>query len=115
MKKYFYAAVLAALIGPSFAHAGDAAAGKAKYDSFCATCHGPLGAGDGVASAALNPKPRNFSDKTLMAAKTDEHLKKVIQGGGAAVGLSTSMPAWGSMLTVADVDNVIAYIRTMAK
>lgn len=100
----------------SMAHAaGDAAAGKVKYDAFCATCHGAGGAGDGAASAALNPKPRNLADKALMATKTDESLKKVIKEGGASVGLATSMPAWGAMMTEADLDNVVAYIRTLAK
>lgn len=38
--------------------------GKALYQQLCAICHGDKGKGDGLASAALNPKPANFvSDK----------------------------------------------------
>ena len=33
------------------------------YKSRCATCHGEAGKGDGPAGAALNPKPRNYTDK----------------------------------------------------
>lgn len=36
--------------------------GKQLYKTNCASCHGDNGLGDGLASAALNPKPRNFTD-----------------------------------------------------
>lgn len=36
--------------------------GKKIYKTNCASCHGDNGLGDGLASAALNPKPRNFTD-----------------------------------------------------
>jgi high-affinity iron transporter len=38
------------------------ASGRALYAANCATCHGDAGAGDGPASAALTPKPANFTD-----------------------------------------------------
>lgn len=36
------------------------AKGKASYETNCAACHGDKGLGDGVAAAALEPKPRNL-------------------------------------------------------
>jgi mono/diheme cytochrome c family protein len=36
--------------------------GQEQYSVLCATCHGEKGLGDGVAGAALNPKPRNFME-----------------------------------------------------
>jgi mono/diheme cytochrome c family protein len=36
------------------------AKGKTSYDMNCASCHGDRGLGDGVAGAALEPKPRNL-------------------------------------------------------
>jgi mono/diheme cytochrome c family protein len=39
------------------------AQGKEQYNTLCATCHGESGKGDGVAGAALNPKPRNFLEE----------------------------------------------------
>lgn len=94
---------------------GNIVAGKAKYDMFCATCHGATGKGDGAAAAALNPKPRNFQDSAYMSKKSDTDLKKIIKEGGPSVGLSPMMPPWGSSLGDADINNVIAYIRTLAK
>jgi len=42
---------------------GEPAKGKASYDQMCASCHGAAGKGDGAAAAALNPKPKDLSDK----------------------------------------------------
>lgn len=91
--------------------AGDAAKGKEKYDSVCATCHGPTGKGDGVAAAALDPKPRDLSDASYVSGLTNDYMRKVIAGGGASVGKSALMPAWEGILTPDDIENVIAYIR----
>lgn len=38
------------------------ARGKTVYQINCASCHGNTGHGDGPAAAALNPKPRNFTE-----------------------------------------------------
>ena len=48
--------------------------------------------GNGPASAALVPKPRNYSDKAWQSSVTDEQLRKTITMGGAAVGKSPIMP-----------------------
>lgn len=90
---------------------GDAAKGKEKFDAFCVACHGAGGKGDGPAAAALDPKPRDLSDAAIMSTVTDEHLTKVIKEGGAAVGKSVMMPAWGGSLSDEDVTNIITYIR----
>ncbi len=36
--------------------------GEELYKANCASCHGNEGKGDGIAGAALNPKPRNFGE-----------------------------------------------------
>jgi len=78
---------------PAEAPAGDpAAVAKNIFETRCTPCHGPQGRGDGTASAALNPKPRNFHDKTWQGSVTDEHIQTIIQTGGAAVGKSPAMP-----------------------
>jgi mono/diheme cytochrome c family protein len=90
---------------------GDAAKGKESYDNTCVACHGPEGKGDGVAAAALDPKPRNLSDGAYVSTLSNEHLYKVISEGGASVGLSPMMAPWGGVLSEQDIWNVIAYIR----
>lgn len=95
----------------SAAEKGDAAKGKETFQTTCAACHGAEGKGDGVAAAALDPKPRNLSDAAYVSTLSDEHLYKVISEGGAAVGLSPMMAAWGGTLSKQDIWNVIAYLR----
>ncbi len=90
---------------------GDAAKGKEIYTNTCASCHGPEGKGDGVAAAALDPKPRDLSDGAYVSTLSNEHLYKVISEGGASVGLSPMMAAWGGVLSEQDIKDVIAYIR----
>jgi mono/diheme cytochrome c family protein len=94
--------------------AGNADAGKVKYAQLCASCHGLAGAGDGVASAGLNPKPAHHNDGAYMNALTNEHLAKVIAEGGVAVGKSPMMAPWGAALGPQGVLDVAAFVRTLA-
>ena len=59
----------------------------------CSTCHGIGGKGDGAASASLNPKPRDLTSKEWQASVKDDHIRKIIIGGGQAVGMSATMTA----------------------
>jgi mono/diheme cytochrome c family protein len=71
----------------------DLAKAETIFNERCSACHGPQGRGDGPASAALNPKPRNYTDSAWQASVTDEQIAKTITMGGAAVGKSPIMPA----------------------
>ena len=118
LRPWILVATLCALFaGPAWA--GDAAAGKATYDMLCTTCHGPGGKGDGPAGAALTPAPRDFSvgEFKLDADKNgtpgeDADLALVIKNGAAPYGGNPSMAPWGH-LSDADVDNVIAFVRSL--
>lgn len=63
------------------------------WTSRCAMCHGATGKGDGPAGVALSPKPRDMTDPAWQTSVTDEHIEKIILGGGQAVGKSVLMPA----------------------
>lgn len=63
------------------------------FKTRCSVCHGESGHGDGPGSAALNPKPRNYTDVEWQKSVTDEQIQKTILYGGAAVGKSPIMPA----------------------
>ena len=78
------------------AAAQPAAPSESAHDVFttrCVPCHGSSGRGDGPASVALNPKPRNYTDVQWQKQVTDEQLKQTILYGGAAVGKSPVMPS----------------------
>jgi mono/diheme cytochrome c family protein len=104
-------------IVPSLALAqtkGDAKAGKAKYDANCVGCHGATGKGDGVAAAALNPKPQDHTDGKAMNALTDKYVFDIIKEGGKAVQKAAVMPAANKKLTDQDIWDLVAYIRSLA-
>ncbi len=103
--------LLAVPLNNGKAKEGSPAAGKEQYQNICASCHGPGGKGDGIASAALEPKPRDLSNAKYVSALSDKHLFKVIKEGGASVGLSPMMAAWGGVLSDQKIWDVIAYIR----
>ncbi len=95
--------------------ADPAARGAVVYASFCATCHGAHGDGDGPASADLDPKPARHSDAAYMDSLSDEYLTQVIAEGGAAVGKSPLMPGWQGAIGDAEIRDVVAFIRTLSR
>lgn len=71
-----------------------AAAAQQLFSSFCTTCHGSEGKGDGPAVTPLmDPKPASFADNAWQDSRTDEDLLLVIREGGAAAGKSPLMVA----------------------
>lgn len=92
---------------------GDAKAGNDLFHKNCSSCHGNAGKGDGPAAVALNPKPRDLTDKTLMSGLDDQYLRTLIQKGGAALGKSPLMPGLGGVLKDGEIADVIAYLRTL--
>jgi mono/diheme cytochrome c family protein len=97
------------------AREGDPADGAPLYATYCASCHGPKGAGDGPVAATLDPKPAAHSDASYMDTLSDEHLVLVISKGGPAVGKSPLMAGWAGTLNDGQIVDVVAYIRTLSK
>ncbi len=97
--------------------AAAAPSGGAKeiFAQRCTPCHGASGKGDGAAAAALNPKPRDYTNKEWQASVTDEQLKKVIVAGGAAVGKSAAMPPNPDLEGKPEVDGLVAIVRSFGK
>jgi mono/diheme cytochrome c family protein len=101
---------------PAAEPAGDPVArGGMIYQQYCASCHGPEGNGDGPVSAGLDPKPAKHSDGNYMNTLSDAHIEKVIKEGGASVGKSPLMAPWGATLSDAQVKDVMAFVRSLAK
>ena len=110
-----------ALVAPD-ASAGDAAAGKTTYQTYCVSCHGEAGKGDGPVGAALNPRPRDFSVGDFKydadgdgKPGSDTDLKKIVAEGAGAYGGSPLMAPWSGALSEEDIDNVVAFVRSLHK
>ena len=84
--------------GPLFAD------GAATYKAKCAMCHGADGKGDTPMGKSLKVRDLSSAD---VQKQTDIELTKVIAGGKG------KMPAYGKSLTAADIQAVIAYVRTL--
>ena len=82
------------------------------YATQCASCHGPAGAGDGM---DLPVKPANFQDAAFWSSRTEAQVKSAIKGGGAAVGKSPMMPPLGAGWSEAQLDAMVAYLKTFKK
>lgn len=106
---------------PLHSAVGDVDAGATLFATYCQSCHGANGDGNGPAAAAFVLKPRDFA---LAAFKfdtdadwekgSDHDLANVIKQGTAVYGGSQLMPGW-SQLTDAEVENLILYIRSLQK
>ncbi len=81
------------------------------FKTRCVPCHGETGKGDGPGAAALNPKPRNYTDPAWQAKVTDEEIKKAILYGGAAVGKSPAMPANPDLEDKPELDGLVKVVR----
>jgi mono/diheme cytochrome c family protein len=97
------------------------------YLTFCATCHGRDGKGDGPAGRSLKPPP---SDLTKISAKNGGTfpfiiIRRYIEGvGGIAAHGTRTMPIWGPLFVDADRDpglkelrmtNLANYVRALQK
>jgi len=65
------------------------AKGKALFATNCASCHGPQGFGDGPASAALNPKPRNFHEGYFRYGGGVARVVRTITEGSPGTGMAS--------------------------
>lgn len=106
--------VLGILFGGAPSWAQNQAEGKNLYATYCATCHGERGKGDGTAAASLPAKPADHTNGAVMNQMNDKFLYDIISKGGGAVGKSTFMPSWGGALNDTQIRDVVAYIRALA-
>jgi mono/diheme cytochrome c family protein len=118
MKKesFWMFAVLALLLSQfNLTWAQDQAEGKKLYVTYCSSCHGDDGKGDGPAARSLPVKPANHTDGAVMNKFTDKFLFEIIAKGGGAVGKSAMMPGWGGQLKEKQLQDIVAYVRSIAE
>ena len=101
--------------GPTGADARDVEAGKQIFATHCATCHGDGGKGDGPSATAFATKAFDLTDGRLLNALPDEFLIDVVRDGGPAHGLAPTMPPFNRTLSEAQIQQVVAFVRTLAQ
>lgn len=82
--------------------------GKIVFEQNCVMCHGIHGLGDGPASRAINPKPRNFVKAEFKFGNSPAEMFKTVSNGIEG----TAMPPWKDALSEEDRWAVIHYERT---
>ncbi len=86
--------------------------GRAIFKNYCSLCHGENGEGDGkMAKIIKDPPPFNLT----LSRAPDDYLMQIITKGGAAMGRSPRMPAWGEQFSETERRSIIMYIKTLRR
>lgn len=96
-------------VDPNKRHPGDAAAGAATYQTYCASCHGVNGTGyaEGVAGPAIGMAGFN-------AVASDDFIFQTLKHGRIGTPMRPfSGPEGLANLSDEELGNVIAFLRTM--
>ena len=80
--------------------------GTALYKSKCVACHGADGSGQTPVGKSMKLKDLRSDE---VQKQTDLELTKVISGGKG------KMPAYGKQLSTADIQAIIAHLRTLKR
>jgi mono/diheme cytochrome c family protein len=83
--------------------------GAAVFAHYCVLCHGPAGKGDGRAATMQKVPPADLS----ASVRSAEFKRQIVLEGGAAVARSSSMPAWGDVLTVQQVEDLVVFLEAL--
>ncbi len=103
----------AGLTNPIAADEASLERGAETYTTFCTTCHGDGGMGDGPASAALDPAPAPLAHTGQMMG--DDYLFWRVAEGGAFEPFNSGMPAWKDALDENQRWDVINYIQALGQ
>lgn len=104
---------------PGDSAAAAAPSGAQVYQTYCVTCHGAKGAGDGPAAAGLNPKPASFATSSFRLDANGngqpgevEDIKAVARDGAAKYGGSPLMAPW-AMLSEQQLTAVAEHVKSL--
>ncbi len=85
-----------------------AAEGKQLFQTYCVTCHGSNGSGNGVTAATLNPKPADLTLKRIQKQSDGAIFWKITTG-------RPPMVSWKYTLTDKQRWELVDYIRQLEK
>jgi mono/diheme cytochrome c family protein len=83
--------------------------GGLVYANYCVTCHGINADGNGRAARLHTPRPANLR----ASDKNNTYIAMIVRRGGEAVGRSPGMPPWGEELTDEQVNDLVAFVRSV--
>ena len=86
--------------------------GQKIFQARCFVCHGRGGKGDGPSATGLAEKPQDLTDANWQRSTTDDRIRSVIQGGGAAIGKTGAMPP-NPDLNKEQIQSLVAFVRTL--
>jgi mono/diheme cytochrome c family protein len=88
--------------------------GKAIFQgkAFCMTCHGRDGKGLGDIEGLRGKLPRNFTDKSWQAVRTDGELFWILKNGSPGTDMASFIPL---VLTDEEAWQVLLYVRSLAQ
>lgn len=84
---------------------GNPQRGKKYYMANCSTCHGTKGNGQGPRAYFINPKPRNFTDKSSAAFNRPMLFAAISMGK-----TGTEMPAWNTVLKDQQIADIAEFV-----
>lgn len=84
-----------------------------NWDTHCAKCHGADGAGKTVIGKKL--KLKDYTDTKVQESLTDEEIFKATKEGVKDDKGKERMKGYGETLSDAEISDLVAYIRKMAK
>lgn len=82
--------------------------GKELFNTYCTTCHGENGKGDGPLAATLNVKPKNLTSKAVKKESDGALFWKISTG-------NQPMIAWKYTLSEKQRWQLVDYIRHLEK
>ncbi len=80
--------------------------------AFCVTCHGRDGKGLGDIPGLVGKLPRNFTDRSWQAARTDGELFWILKNGSPGTDMASFIPL---VLTEEEAWQVLLYVRSFSR
>jgi hypothetical protein len=87
---------------------------RAEINKYCVLCHGERGDGQGIRTATLSKKPRDWTDMDWQLSISDEEIGRVIVQGGSATGRSNDMPSFSYLKDSPELAEYINAVRAFA-